>query len=585
MDDTRIRRRTLFFLILLATCVGRALPGSAELASIRVAASLASPVSAKAPPGDPRLFIVERGGTTRILEGGSLRATPFLDIRSLFESEPESALLDIAFPLDFASTGFFYVYYLTPARRAVVARYTVSEEDRNVASPETGATVIEIQNDTLAHVGGSLQFHPINGLLYMGLGDGGGPFNLFERAQDPTVLLGKFLRIDVSDGLPYSIPSDNPHVDDPRVLDEIWSTGFRNPFRWGFDRLTGDLWIGDVGQEAVEEINFESAGDTGGKNYGWDVMEGNRCVTEGTPPALPCFDPSLTPPVFTYPHTDVEGCSGSVTGGLIYRGQELPGLFGQYVFGDFCSRSVTQLDPASLQATDRSAELSPDVDGNEIGPIVAFAEDGSGELHIVDITGNVFRVVGAPPISEVRVASTAWTAPFLSVIDPVEGLGFPMPAGAQPAPLPWSHADRLHLTFAADIGARFDDFSFSLRGVNVSDYAIVNASYDPATQRATLQLGGALDTDKLRLVVTDSVTDLHFSLRFDVMPGDAGRSGATSVSDVGPLRAALGQLAGQPAYSPFADFDGSGAVSVSDVGPLRSHLGEVLPPGEPSAAP
>ncbi len=376
------------------------------LYTVRVASGLEEPVFATAPTGDPRLFIVERAGVIRILKSGVLLPTAFLDIRALVSTRDAYGLFGLAFAPDYASSGLFYVYYMNEDDESIIGRYRVSA-DPDVAMP-VGETVIAIAQTHTDHNGGTIAFSPVDGYLYLALGDGGsGPFDPMEKAQDPQSLLGKTIRIDVSGGLgtTYTVPANNPFVSDPTVLDEIWSFGNRNPFRWSFDRLTGDQWLGDVGQELREEINFEAAGDPGGRNYGWDVMEGSECVATDPAPAPPCNDPSLTLPIYQYAHDDTQpNCSGSVTGGYVYRGVSAPQLRGHYFFADFCLNEIGSLDTASLDATTRTAELSPSQGGHSLSNVVGFGEDGMGELFIVTpgdgspLSGAVFRIHSTPSI-------------------------------------------------------------------------------------------------------------------------------------------------------------------------------------------
>jgi glucose/arabinose dehydrogenase len=251
----------------------------------------------------------------------------------------------------------------------------------------------------LNHKGGTIAFGP-DGFLWFATGDGGSGNDPFENAQNPQSLLGKMLRIDVDTpfgpGLPpYLIPADNPFVgsgpgDEPR--DEIWALGFRNPYRWSFDRATGDVWIGDVGQGAVEEVDYEAGSDPGGRNYGWDVMEGTSCNGVDPAPSPPCNHPSLTLPVHQYAHGTGE-CS--IIGGYVYRA-DFSSLNGHYFFGDWCTGHVWSLRPGTLVQIDRTAQL-----GAAAGvtfTLVGFGEDGLGRLLLVHSgTGRVYRISEAPP--------------------------------------------------------------------------------------------------------------------------------------------------------------------------------------------
>ncbi len=374
-----------------ALAFGAGSPSAADFGAERVFSGLTEPTLVTAPAGDPRLFIVERAGRIRIADGESILATPFLDIHTRVSTSGERGLFGLAFAPDFASSGLFYVYYTdTPLGRSVISRFRLlaGETDRADASSEEQILVIDQPYEN--HNGGTIAFSPIDGMLYFSPGDGGSGNDPGNVAQDPRSLLGKMLRIDVSGGVgtTYTIPASNPFAGalDPgnAIRDEIWAFGLRNPFRFGFDRTNGELWIGDVGQNAREEVDREAAG-AGGKNYGWDVMEGTQCNATDPAPAPPCNDASLTLPVHEYDH----GAGCAITGGTVYRGS-VASLQGRYVFGDFCSARIWALDPATNAVGEITADLAPA--GSSIDQIVAFGEDGDGEVYVVDLGGEVFRI-------------------------------------------------------------------------------------------------------------------------------------------------------------------------------------------------
>jgi glucose/arabinose dehydrogenase len=297
---------------------GGAAPAAAQsqATATLVASGLSRPLFVAAPNGSPRLFVVERAGRIRIVQGGVTLPALFLDISARISAAGEGGLLGLAFAPDYGSSGLFYVYYTDLLSDSVVARYSVSASP-DLADPDSEQILLFIDQPDgmsfLNHKGGTIAFGP-DGFLWFATGDGGGANDPEERAQDPQSLLGKMLRIDVGpafapDSLPvdgelYRIPTDNPFVGSA-ARDEIWALGLRNPFRWSFDRETGDVWIGDVGQGAREEVDFEPAGDPGGRNYGWDVMEGTLCNGSDPAPAPPCNAPSLTLPV----HASSPRCS------------------------------------------------------------------------------------------------------------------------------------------------------------------------------------------------------------------------------------------------------------------------------------
>jgi len=344
-----------------------------------IATGLAFPVYLTSPPGDSRLFVVERAGTIRIIENGAVRPTPFLDISAKVSTRPEQGLLSLAFAPDYATSGRFYVYYTDLADDSQIESFVVSG-DPAVADPASEATVLSVKQPGPSHNGGLVTFGP-DGMFYLGMGDGGSRGGLDDgRGQSLDDLLGALLRIDVSSGTGYAIPPDNPFVATAGARPEIWAYGFRNPWRYSFDPATGDLFIGDVGEKGWEEVDRATAADGRGRgvNYGWSVMEGTDCLTAG------CDRTGLALPVFEYSHDD--GCA--ITGGYVYRGAALPSLQGQYLFGDFCRgwvRSIpAQGDPGV--PTDWPA-LAPGAN------ITSFGEDAAGEVYVLTSDGGVFKIV------------------------------------------------------------------------------------------------------------------------------------------------------------------------------------------------
>ena len=336
--------------------------------------------------GDERLFIVERDGAIRIVQpNGSVLSTPFLDIDPLVNSSPnERGLLGLAFHPDYLNNGYFFVNYIKGNGDSRVSRFTVSANDPNVADPNSEMTIFEVPQFEWNHNGGCLKFGP-DGYLYASFGDGGGGGDPQETGQNRNTFLGKMLRIDVDGGSPYAVPADNPFVDDPNTLDEIWALGLRNPWRVSFDRVTGDLWIGDVGQNEWEEIDFQPASSPGGENYGWDCYEGNHVYETAGCPNMS----ELTFPVFEYENTGAVGCS--VTGGFVYRGCEFPELYGHYLCADYCSGRIWRVTP----------DGNGGWDGVEIANLVnnqfsAFGENADGQLFIAQHgSGQISKIVAS----------------------------------------------------------------------------------------------------------------------------------------------------------------------------------------------
>ena len=334
--------------------------------------------------GSGRLFVALKVGVIAIFDGQQVLPAPFLDLRPLVKSDGfEEGLLGLEFHPSYGSNGHFYVSYTDTAGTLVIARYTVSAEP-DVADPLSAFLVLTIPQPSGFHAGGALHFGP-DGKFYIGAGDGavGVP-----PAQDLSQLLGKMLRIDVDGGSPYAIPPDNPFVGMPGARGEIWSLGLRNPWRFSFDRETGDLWIADVGEGRIEEIDFQPAGSGGGENYGWPMMEGSLCFD----PLLSCNDGTLALPILEYHHED-GNCA--VIGGHRYRGALYPQLDGVYFFGDYCSGRIwgATLDESGSWRADEFL----------LGPgINTFGEDEAGELYIgaalSDPAGSIFRIVPTFPV-------------------------------------------------------------------------------------------------------------------------------------------------------------------------------------------
>jgi glucose/arabinose dehydrogenase len=382
------------------------------LDTVRIASGLSRPVLVTHAPGDfSRIFILEQRtsniGRIRILDlaSGTLLPTPFLSI-SPVTTGSEQGLLGLAFDPDYATNGYFYVNYTAPGPAGgytVIARYTVSDNP-NIADPATALQILKFAQPDTNHNGGWMGFGP-DGYLYDAQGDGGSgndPWGEFGNGQNKNAYLGKMLRLDVhGDDFPddpdrnYAIPPTNPFVD-ADGLDEVWAYGLRNPWRDSFDSLTGDLWIGDVGQNAVEEVDVQPADAPGGLNYGWRCMEGNSCTGLS---GCVCNDDALTAPVHTYTHGG-NPFRCSITGGYVYRGCAIPDLGGTYFFGDYCSAQVWSFrlkEGQVTEFTERTAELAPG-GGLAISDISSFGQDAFGEIYICDLDGDVYKIVPSQPV-------------------------------------------------------------------------------------------------------------------------------------------------------------------------------------------
>jgi|GEM_PF-530469 len=362
-----------------------AAPPPAVPTLVVAASGFSSPVHVASPPGDDRLFVVEKAGRIEIVDDGAVLAEPFLDITDKVLDGGERGLLSMAFHPDYSSNGRFFVYYSSPEiptscsgptscdHTSVIAEYGVSGDD-NLAAPDE-KVILEVGQPYSNHNGGQIAFGP-DGMLYIGFGDGGSGDDPLDNGQDPSTVLGSMLRIDVDGAAPYAVPADNPAI--PGAAPETYAYGLRNPWRFAFD---GDLlYIGDVGQGEIEEIDALPLNEAAGANFGWRRFEGSSCTGLGS-----CSTAGLTFPVTEYDHGD--GCS--VTGGVVYRGAALPQLTGHYFYADYCEswlRSFRLSGGVAVEATDWTATIGG------TGSVVSFGVDGAGNLYLVSLSGTVYRV-------------------------------------------------------------------------------------------------------------------------------------------------------------------------------------------------
>lgn len=342
-------------------------PALREIRLAVVATGLDQPVGMAVAPGDARrrLFVVEKTGRVRILVGGKVLAAPFLDLSRQVSRGMEQGLLGLAFHPRYASNGRFFVNYTDRAGDTRIVAYRASR-DPDRADPASAREVLSLKQPFRNHNGGHLAFGP-DGLLYIGTGDGGGSYDPHDNAQNPGSLLGKMLRLDV----------------DADFRPEILMSGLRNPWRYSFDRRTGDLYIADVGQNRLEEINALPGGRFGGLNLGWDDYEGSRCLKAA------CDAAGMVMPIAEFDHADG---SCSITGGHVYRGKALPELDGRYFFSDWCSgilRSLRWSGGAVHEVHDWKRLLDP---AGEVDQVTAFGEDADGELHILSQRGRIFKL-------------------------------------------------------------------------------------------------------------------------------------------------------------------------------------------------
>ncbi|MEZ4516844.1 MAG: PQQ-dependent sugar dehydrogenase [Chloroflexota bacterium] len=334
---------------------------------------------------DDRMFVVEQPGRIRIIENGQLVDQPFLDIQDRVGSVGnEQGLLSVAFHPQYAQEGTngfgkFYVNYTDYSGNSHISRFSVSPDNPDIADKSSEVVLLTVQQPYTNHNGGMLAFGP-DGYLYAGFGDGGDQGDPQNNGQTPATLLGTLLRLDVGDGGDaYSIPADNPFVEQSAARSEVWAYGLRNPWRFSFDRVTGDLYIADVGQNQWEEINFQPQNSTGGENYGWNLMEGLHCYATD-----PCDPAGLVLPITEYGHD--QGCS--VTGGYVYRGQAYPEMIGNYFFADYCTGIIWRTYPDGTGGWETVQVLDSDL------VLTSFGEDVNGELYALDrTTGGVYRVI------------------------------------------------------------------------------------------------------------------------------------------------------------------------------------------------
>lgn len=385
-----MNNKSTFLLLLLLPCFIQ----SQEIELNLFASGFTDPISLKH-AGDDRLFVVERGGVIKIVNtNGSTNPTPFINIDSRVMSGGERGLLGLAFHPQYSSNGFFFVNYINNSGNTVISRFATNPPNSNIADDTTEEILLTINQPFGNHNGGDLAFGN-DGFLYIGLGDGGSGGDPGDRSQDLTTLLGKMLRINVDNaqgGNNYAIPADNPfpNTEEPNALPEIWASGLRNPWRFSFDRQTHDLWIGDVGQSQIEEINMVPL-DQAGINYGWRCYEGNQLYdTSGDCPAN---TNELTFPVAQYTHSTSGNFKCSITGGYRYRGTSYPAFNGLYFFADYCSDEIGILENTG---SNWNLTFTQPFTGNGW---TTFGEDVNGEIYIVGIDSDAIYKIQDPNLS------------------------------------------------------------------------------------------------------------------------------------------------------------------------------------------
>lgn len=381
--------------------------GTGRIGIELVADGFASPTFVTGIPGDSRLFVTEKAGIVWIVDGGQVLPTPYLDISNVVvDSGIEQGLFSIAFHPLFAENGFYYVCYTGANGATVVERYTQSTANVNTTDVGSAKEILSVPQPAATHNGGQIAFGP-DGYMYIGLGDGGGSEDVFENAQDLRTLLGAILRIDVDGGDPYAIPPDNPFVNMEGAAPEIWAYGLRNPWRFSFDRDTGDLYIADVGQSTIEEVNFQPASSDGGENYGWPIAEGFECLDGGGDCGTQV---GFTPPVLQYRQVAFQ----AVIGGYVYRGGMFPELDGTYFYADHISSRVWTFDALDEIMPVTPVEETAGFAG--LTRISSFGEGGDGEVYVMDFGGGLHHIVFEPNNDATKLPPlvTTLTLPFRS---------------------------------------------------------------------------------------------------------------------------------------------------------------------------
>ena len=471
---------------------------------------------AHAGDGSGRLFVVEQRGRIRVVTNGVLQPTPFLDITARVGCCGERGLLSVAFPPGYAAKGHFYVDYTDRTGTTVVARYRVSA-DPDLADPGSEQVVLTVAQPYSNHNGGQLAFGP-DGYLYVGMGDGGSAGDPQGNGQRPDALLGKLLRVDVESGTqPYAIPADNPFRTAAGWRPEIWALGLRNPWRFSFDRSTGDVWIADVGQSRYEEIDFQPGSSPGGQNYGWRTMEGAHCYNPD-----PCSTVGLVLPVVEYARA--EGCS--VTGGHVYRGSRWPRMHGVYLYGDYCSGRIWGVRRSGQQFVNALLLDSPFT-------ITTFGEGEDGTVYVADYSRGEIHALTDP------TAASSFTVTVPSVA---------------------------HTTGAAATSWR-------------SDLALVNRSATGVDAMLTYRDGG-VPVSRSATVPAGAIREWRDVLvTLFGLPDDAASAGAVTVTSDGPLAArgrtwaAAGEGGFGQDYPGLAPDDGIGPGTVGMLAPLRRDAG------------
>ncbi len=380
--------RFTLMLVLFATASTSAF-AQTKLKLQQVGNSFGQPLLVTNPFGETdRIFVVDQNGRIYIVKNGVQLSTPFLDVNPISSSGGERGLLGLAFHPQFASNGYFFINFTDNSGDTQISRYQVSSTNADVADSASRYDILNIDQPYSNHNGGCIRFGP-DGYLYIGTGDGGSANDPQNRAQNGNSLLGKMLRIDIDNGAPYAIPPSNPFVSNSGVRDEIWALGLRNPWRFNFDSATGDMYIADVGQNEWEYIHFEPAGDAGGRNYGWKIIEGSHCFS----PSTNCNTSGLEMPIFEYGHTFFPAFNCCIVGSEVYRGKSMARMQGRYFFTDSCSQDLWSFRYNSATNT-VSDYVDHTAESNVAGSGKSLGTDGNGEVYVCR-SAYIYRLVPA----------------------------------------------------------------------------------------------------------------------------------------------------------------------------------------------
>lgn len=519
--------------------------------------------------GSNRFFVVEQGGRIRILQNGALLPTPFLDISSggVIDCCSERGLLGLAFHPQFANNRAFYIFYTAPGGALTIARYFADTVNPNVAVPNSDPAILSIPHASFGnHNGGHIAFGP-DGYLYIATGDGGSGGDPERNSLNLRSRLGKLLRIAVDGGPSYTIPATNPHIGQTcaTACPEIWAYGLRNPWKFSFDRVTGDLFIGDVGQGAVEEVNFQSASSIGNTNYGWGVFEGNNCFNNsyfGTTNACATLA-GHTPPIVTYGHDSAGGFS--ITGGFRYRGARSIALNGYYLYADFSSKRIWAARPNALGTWVPEVLIPPPA---SLASISSFGEDANGELYLLDYGNGKVWALDAPDFGLLGLQSQRQHGAQLFSVEVNRNGALTNTVSVEPREI--HAAPILNLQFNQPVTATG---LATIRDLSGTTLGVVTLTPDGNQLRATLP--PVADQTNTRIVFSGvNNTEAQFTVGLGFLVGDLNHTGRVTAADISAMK----RRVNQPITTDNARFDlnGDGVIDNADLQSLKLRAGRSL---------